>query len=242
MNVNDIKVLQRNLGVKVDGKFGPETISAIKAFQKKNGLVVDGIAGPHTRKALSESTTPPSEGARKEPDKAAINSKLPKLSIVRGIAQPYDKPIKLLDTARPINEIILHCAATPEGKWFDRNDVNAWHKQRGWSMIGYHYLVLLDGTIQTGRPIGMVGAHVEGHNENTIGICYIGGLTANGKAPKDTRTQEQINATFWLASELVQKFKIKKPIKGHNEYDAGKACPSYKVKNDPIRSLKYGDK
>lgn len=211
----------------------------VRAFQKKHGLVVDGIVGPQTRKVYAEIILPPSSGAKKEPDKSAINVKpKPAASSVK-VSGPFDKPIPLIDTSRFIDELIVHCTATPEGEWFDRNDVNAWHKQRGWVMIGYHYLVLTDGTIQVGRPIGMIGSHVKGHNKETIGIAYVGGLTADAKKPKDTRTQEQINAIFWLCQALVDKYKIKKPIKGHYEYDAGKACPSFNVKIDPIRAIKW---
>jgi N-acetylmuramoyl-L-alanine amidase len=186
---------------------------------------------------MAEVNAPPSKNAKVEPDKSAINvSKKPKPALK--VAGPFNKPINIADTARLIDEIIIHCTATPDGKWFDRNDVNAWHKQRGWSMIGYHFLILLDGSIQVGRPIGMEGSHVKGHNNGTIGIAYVGGLSANGKKPEDTRTQPQVDAMFWLCQALVDKFNIKKPIKGHYEYDAGKACPSFNVKSDPIRTIK----
>lgn len=210
----------------------------VRAFQKKYDLVVDGIFGPQTRKAYAESILPPSKSAKKEPEKAAINVKKKPVTIAQGNAVSFDKPIPIASTSRSIDELIVHCTATPEGKWFDRNDVNAWHKNRGWLMIGYHYLILLDGTIQVGRPIGMIGSHVKGHNTGTVGIAYVGGLTSDGKKPKDTRTQKQVNAMFWLCQALVDKYKIKKPIKGHYEYDPGKACPSFNVKNDQLRSIK----
>lgn len=145
--------------------------------------------------------------------------------------------IPLAITARRITEIIYHCAATPQGKRFDRDDVNAWHKQRGFSMIGYHYLILLDGTIQVGRPIGMVGAHCEGHNTGTIGISYIGGLSADGKKAKDTRNAMQIAASQWLIAALKKKFGIKGRAKGHNEYNRGKACPSFNMATDLLGAI-----
>lgn len=92
---------------------------------------------------------------------------------------------------RKINQIIVHCSATPEGKNFNANDIDRWHKERGFDCIGYHYVIDLDGTIEKGRPIEKVGAHVKGHNSNSIGVCYIGGLASDGKTPKDTRTVEQ---------------------------------------------------
>ena len=214
-------------------------VAAIKAFQKKHGLVPDGIVGPQTRRVIRELETPVSKSARKEPDKSAINVKAPAAPPAPAASHPWrgTDPALLKDTARPISEIIFHCAATPEGREFDRSDINAWHKQRGWSMIGYHYVILRNGTIQEGRPIGMVGAHCEGHNTGTIGIVYIGGLTADGKKPKDTRTPEQISAALGLVSALKEKFKIGRRVRGHNEYNKGKACPSFNVAKDQLGGL-----
>lgn len=91
---------------------------------------------------------------------------------------------------RKISKIIIHCSATKEGKDYTVVDIDRWHRQRGFQMIGYNYIIRIDGTIEIGRPIEMVGAHCVGHNRNSIGICYIGGLSSDGK-PKDTRTKEQ---------------------------------------------------
>ena len=211
------------------------TVQEIKAFQAAHGLVPDGIIGPFTRKVMRELAKLASKSARKEPDKTAINAKavFSKPTAVTAPRIVSTHMIPLAATARPINEIIIHCAATPEGRWFDRADVNSWHKQRGWEMIGYHYLVLLDGSIVVGRPIGMIGAHVENHNTGTIGVCYIGGLTRDGKKPKDTRTPEQRIALQWLVSSLKTLHRIKRRAKGHNEY-AQKACPSFSVQRDAL--------
>ena len=90
---------------------------------------------------------------------------------------------------RKIKEIIIHCTATKEGRNYSVEDVDLWHRERGFDCIGYHYLVDLNGLILTGRDIGRVGAHCKGHNANSIGICYVGGLDKNGKS-KDTRTDK----------------------------------------------------
>lgn len=92
---------------------------------------------------------------------------------------------------RKITEIIVHCSATPEGRPFTVSDIDQWHRSRGFAQIGYHYVVYLDGTIHQGRPVEIAGAHCKGHNANSIGVCYIGGCTADNKHPKDTRTPEQ---------------------------------------------------
>ena len=76
---------------------------------------------------------------------------------------------------RTINKIILHCTATPEGRHTTVEDIRLWHKSQGWSDIGYHYVVYLDGSIHTGRPIEVSGAHTKGLNKNSIGVVYVGG-------------------------------------------------------------------
>lgn len=125
---------------------------------------------------------------------------------------------------RPINEIIVHCTATKEGQNFDVKDVRRWHLQRKFKDIGYHYLVLLDGTVQKGRPIEQPGAHCTGHNTNSIGVCYVGGLDANGK-PADTRTLKQRYALRFLLSELRYKYP-QATIHGHRDF-AAKDCPCF---------------
>lgn len=130
---------------------------------------------------------------------------------------------------RNINKIIVHCSATKEGKAFTANDITRWHKQRGFATIGYHYVVLLDGTIQQGRAEMVMGAHCKGYNANSIGICYIGGLDENGKS-KDTRTPEQKKSLL----ELLKRLKKDYPnatIHGHREF-ANKDCPCFDAKNE----------
>lgn len=125
---------------------------------------------------------------------------------------------------RTINEIIVHCTATKEGKSVKVEDINRWHKERGWNMIGYHYVVYLDGTIHQGRSEDQIGAHCLKHNTNSIGVVYVGGLDANGK-PKDTRTEAQKTALRKLLTELKRKYP-KATIHSHKDF-APKACPSF---------------
>lgn len=133
---------------------------------------------------------------------------------------------------RPIDSIIIHCSATPEGKHFTAADIRRWHKAQGWSDIGYHYVILLDGTVQEGRPISQPGAHCKGMNARSIGICYIGGLSADGKTPKDTRTTAQKAAMHALVERLAAQYGLTADqIHGHNEY-AAKACPSFNVRRE----------
>lgn len=135
---------------------------------------------------------------------------------------------------RKIDEIIVHCAATKEGKEFHASDIDRWHKQRGWKGIGYHYVITLDGKVEKGRDESEIGAHCTNHNRRSIGICYIGGLDANGKA-KDTRTPEQKKTMKELLLKLLAKYP-KATIHGHNEF-AKKACPCFKA-NEEYANLK----
>nr|DAS34860.1 MAG TPA: endodeoxyribonuclease I [Caudoviricetes sp.] len=126
---------------------------------------------------------------------------------------------------RTINEIIVHCSATQEGKDFTIADIDRWHRQRGFTKIGYHYVIYRDGTIHVGRNESEVGAHCLGHNQNSIGICYIGGLSSDGKTPKDTRTDAQKKALTTLLQALKKKYPSAS-IHGHRDF-AKKACPSF---------------
>lgn len=130
---------------------------------------------------------------------------------------------------RKIDEIIIHCSATEAGKDFKAKDIKQWHvKGNGWRDIGYHYVIDIDGTVEFGRPIEQVGAHTKGHNANSIGICYVGGLL-NGKA-HDTRTEAQKQSLKTLIERLKEKYPIVK-ISGHRDY-ANKACPCFDVSKE----------
>ena len=132
---------------------------------------------------------------------------------------------------KDVKKIIVHCSATREGD----NSINAevidrWHKKRGWKGIGYHFVVLIDGSIETGRMINKCGAHTKGMNCKSIGVCYIGGVESErnnkGKySAKDTRTPEQI-ATLLELLRLLKKIYPDAKIHGHRDF-AAKACPSF---------------
>lgn len=131
---------------------------------------------------------------------------------------------------RPINKIILHCTATPEGRHTTVNDIRLWHKAQGWSDIGYHYVVYLDGSVHLGRPIEVSGAHTKGLNKNSIGVVYVGGIDAINFKAKDTRTPEQKEALECLLNELMGTYNGA-TLHGHNEF-AAKACPSFDVQKE----------
>lgn len=224
----------------IDGKLGKDTKAAIEAFQLAYGLVVDGIAGRQTKAALTQATTPANAG-KPEPDKAAMAASAPvseRPASAASAPPPNAASLTLLATARPIDEIVWHCAATPEGKDFTVADIRAWHKQRGFSDIGYHYVVYRDGRIMLGRPVGQQGAHCadSGKNARTIGCSYVGGVSADGKTPKDTRTPAQAASMLWLTKQLAAQHRGIRRVTGHNQY-AAKACPSFDVRKDALGAL-----
>ena len=124
-----------------------------------------------------------------------------------------------------VKEIIIHCSATREGDdSINAEVIDRWHKERGWKGIGYHYVVLMDGTIETGRMVDQCGAHTKGHNKNSIGICYAGGVDSE-MIPEDNRTSAQI-ASLLLLLRLLKNMFPTAIRHGHRDFSP-KACPSF---------------
>jgi len=126
---------------------------------------------------------------------------------------------------REINKIIVHCSATREGENFEVAEIRKWHLARGFNDIGYHFYIDLYGEIHKGRDISKIGAHCKGHNRNSIGLCYCGGVEADGKTPKDTRNTEQKDALLCVLRTLKAMYP-NAVIHSHNDF-ANKACPSF---------------
>lgn len=126
--------------------------------------------------------------------------------------------------------LIVHCSATAEGKDYTEKDIDRWHRAQGWAGCGYHYVIRLDGTIETGRDLEKAGAHCQGYNAHSIGICYIGGLAKDGKTPKDTRTAAQKDALVRLLKLLKASYPDAK-IYGHRDF-AKKACPCFNARQE----------
>lgn len=132
---------------------------------------------------------------------------------------------------REINQIIVHCSATAEGRDYTVDDIQRWHRAQGWSDVGYHYVVYRDGTIAAGRAEATAGAHCKGYNAHSIGVCYVGGVAADGRTPRDTRTSMQKAALRRLLRTLAQRYP-KATILGHHDLNAKKACPSFDAKTE----------
>lgn len=132
---------------------------------------------------------------------------------------------------RQINYIIIHCSATKAGRDFHAKDIDKWHKERGFNEIGYHVVVDLDGTVEKGRDISIQGAHCKGHNADSIGICYIGGLDAKGN-PCDTRTEAQKKSLLEVIKVYKKIFPNAKVV-GHRDMpNVHKACPCFNAKEE----------
>lgn len=149
-----------------------------------------------------------------------------------------------------IHSIIIHCSATKEGEDITAGEIDSWHKARGWSMIGYHRVIRLNGAIEGGRPFFRRGAHVAGNNTNTIGICLIGGLDSTGK-PKNTFTHEQFSSLLLEIINIKTLCPNITSIKGHRDYSPDlngdglitrnewiKECPCFDV-NKWLRDIRY---
>lgn len=127
-------------------------------------------------------------------------------------------------TARRIDGIVIHCSDNLPTSKVTVEDIDREHRRRGWNGIGYHFVILPDGTIETGRQLEIPGAHVSGYNNHTIGICYIGGRNpeATGKNDRyaDTRTPEQKDSLRWLISAIKAHLPHggSMTVKGHRDY------------------------
>lgn len=224
-----VKQIQKAAGAYPDGVWGAVTTECVKAWQKKHGLSPDGLAGPKTL-ALMGITV-------------AVNAVTP--------SKPYTilhNGIVLKKSKRRIDYIAVHCTATPEGQAKTVDQIRAEHKKQGWSDIGYHYVIDLQGRVHLGRDVDLSGAHVSGYNANSIGVVYVGGLENNPRKAykdlkaKDTRTDAQKASLMSLLMDLRKLYPYAK-IQGHRDFSPDKNhngtiepwewikdCPSFDAK------------
>ena len=154
------------------------------------------------------------------------------LSIGGDIVATEDKLLSKVESgiympAESVSYIIIHCSATRETQDYTPEQLKHDHMQRGFIDVGYHYYIRKDGSVTQHRHLNEVGAHCRPFNRCSIGVCYEGGLDANGK-PKDTRTISQRGTLAGLLLELKRRFP-KAVIRGHNEMPGAtpKACPCF---------------
>lgn len=127
--------------------------------------------------------------------------------------------------------IAIHCSATnPKATKVDAAEIDRWHRKNGWACIGYHFVIKRDGVVETGRDETVIGAHVEGHNAYSIGICMVGGVDEKGQ-PQDNFTPAQYESLKELLRGLKELYP-KAVIQGHRDFPGvKKACPSFSVKD-----------
>lgn len=191
----------------------------VKTLQRKLNLVADGIFGPLTEEAVREFQN------------------LHGLT-VDGIAGPKTwvaLGIPAGNNPRNIREIIIHYSATPQGENFTVEQIRQMHLGRGFSDIGYHWYVDLNGKVFRGRDEKLAGAHCTGHNTISIGICYCGGCPPRSvnnwqNIGRDTRNEVQKQALLQLLSELRHRYP-NATIHGHSEF-AAKPCPGFDAQKE----------
>lgn len=200
----------------------------VREIQKALHLIPDGIFGAITEEAVRKW-----QEANGLPASGIVTAK----TLLKLIPQRIKK------SKRTITDIVIHCTATRSWQDFSADDIRRMHKAQGWADIGYHYVVRLDGTIENGRDVDKIGAHVSGHNANSIGVVYVGGLDNQGNA-KDTRTENQKCALLNLLMDL-RKLYPKAKISGHRDFSPDlngngtiepwewiKECPCFDAKSE----------
>jgi N-acetylmuramoyl-L-alanine amidase len=128
-----------------------------------------------------------------------------------------------------VKYIAVHCSATKPDHEVTAEEIARWHRKRGFLKIGYHYVIRRDGTLETGRELTEPGAHVQGYNSQSVGVCLAGGLNEAGD-PTDNYTDEQWETLTALIKILVIKFP-KATVQGHRDFpNVHKDCPCFDVK------------
>lgn len=154
-------------------------------------------------------------------------------------------PMTYLQKLSEVERIIIHASATPSDMDIGREEIDRWHRAKGWWAIGYHFVIRRDGTVEKGRSCSRFGAHASGYNRNSIGICMIGGVKRvpdrDGRndpdgprwdlIPEDNYTDEQWKSLMYLTRQLVNQCgENNVAVIGHRDLPkVAKACPCFDV-------------
>lgn len=126
-------------------------------------------------------------------------------------------------TQESIERIVVHCADTPASMDIGVDEIDRWHRERGWSGVGYHYVIRRDGEIEHGRPEGIMGAHVRGYNRNSLGICLVGGKGGFNYTAVQMQSLEKLYTTLSTKYNAAE-------WHGHRDLDTAKSCPCFDVR------------
>lgn len=207
----------------------------VKTLQRKLNITADGIFGKNTEASVK------------------VYQKAHGLTPDGIVGSHTWESLGFSAANRFIDEIIIHCSATKEGVDYSVDKIDAAHKARKFSTytdekgktryIGYHYIILLDGTIVKCRSESKIGCHTSGHNTRSIGVCYIGGLDAkdtDGKMIKDTRTPQQKVSLISVIKDIKKRYGAIARVIGHRDtspdlngngiidpYEFIKGCPCF---------------
>ncbi|MEW8139413.1 MAG: N-acetylmuramoyl-L-alanine amidase [Candidatus Thiodiazotropha endolucinida] len=119
-----------------------------------------------------------------------------------------------------IKRLVVHCSDSPNNRDVTAADIHRWHKEKGWSGIGYNAVIRRSGEVERGRPHYWKGAHVGKYNAGSLGVCLIG---------RDQFTDEQLAALRELLTEWLHKYPNAE-VMGHRDLDPNKPCPNFDVK------------
>lgn len=132
--------------------------------------------------------------------------------------------------SRAISYIVVHCAATKPSMDIGVEEIREWHKDRGWSDVGYHYVIRRNGGLEEGRDLETIGAHAKGFNKTSIGICMVGGVSESGKSEANF-TYPQYQTLYGLLSRLKETYPNAEVL-GHRDLpDVQKDCPCFSARD-----------
>jgi N-acetylmuramoyl-L-alanine amidase len=139
--------------------------------------------------------------------------------------------------------LVVHCSASKPSVFVDASVINRWHVKRGFLKVGYHFVIRRDGVVEKGRELNEIGAHAEGFNTRSIGICLAGGLNEKTGRPENNFTLDQFAALAQLILRLRQEKFPDVQVLGHrdlygdtngdgvvNSQDWLKDCPCFDVR------------
>jgi N-acetylmuramoyl-L-alanine amidase len=128
---------------------------------------------------------------------------------------------------RTVNKIVIHYTDTPPDRDVTVEDITRWHQEKEYITIGYHYYIDIQGKRHKGRPLEQVGAHVRGHNGDSIGIAFAG-----TKHPTEPNKSTMNDLQEWELVKLLSELREVWPdaeILGHRDL-AATECPGFDVR------------